>query len=238
MLEKIIALLTAKFAGVRKDGLALLAKQIDMQVTTEAEAQALIDKLPAEKVTDFVKDYRAEVDKEVSTGVKTNEKTLREKYNFTEKTTPAPPDPTPPAPDLSKGLKAEDLAALIKQNVEAAIKPLQEEITTFKSGKTLETRRASLEEKLKEAPENFKAKILKDFTRMSFNTDDDFNTYLTETEQDLAALTQELADQGLGQQGRPAFAAQTKDGVSKATQSYIDSTKPEGGQFEGKKIGS
>lgn len=235
MLEKIIALLTAKFAGVRKDGLALLAKQIDMQVTTEAEAQALIDKLPAEKVTDFVKDYRAEVDKEVTTGVGTNEKKLRDKYNFVEKTTPPPSDP-PPAPDFSKGFKPEDLTALIKQGVEAAVKPLQDEISTLKSGKTSETRLVALGEKLKEAPENFKAKILKDFTRMSFNTDEDFNTYLTETEQDLAALTQELADQGLGQQGRPAFAAQTKDGVSKATQSYIDSAKAEGGQFEGKKI--
>lgn len=237
MYEKILALLLAKFAGVRKDGLALLAKQLDMQVTTEAEAQALIDKIAVEKVTDFVKDYRAGVDKEVSTGVKTNETTLREKFSFVEKATPTPPASTPPDPS-KEGFKPEDLASYLKTALEAAVKPLQDKIMSFESGKTNESRKGSLEAKLKDAPENFKAKILKDFTRMSFNTDEDFNTYLTETEQDLAALTQELADQGLGQQGRPSFAAQTKDGVSKATQDYIDSVKPEGNQFEGKKIGS
>lgn len=75
--QQILALLQAKFAGVRKDGLAQLARMIALQVTSQEEAQALIDKLDVEKVTETVKDYRKDVDKEVSEANKTYEGNLK-----------------------------------------------------------------------------------------------------------------------------------------------------------------
>lgn len=231
MKERILALLLLKFAGVRKDALALMAGNLDMQVTTEAEAQALIDKITVEKVTEFVKEYRAEVDKEVSTGIKTNETKLKEKFDLVEKKPGATPPATPPAEP-----PANDLSAQIAAAVSAAMKPLTDQIASINAGKITETRKATLEAKLKDVPENFKAKVLKDFGRMSFQKDEDFDAYLTDTDTDIAALNQELADKGLGQQGRPNFGTPGKDGVSKATQDYLNSAKPDANQFEGKKI--
>ena len=90
--QQILALLQAKFAGVRKDGLAQLARMIALQVTSQEEAQALIDKLDVEKVTETVKDYRKDVDKEVSEANKTYEGNLKKKFKFVELDDQTPAD--------------------------------------------------------------------------------------------------------------------------------------------------
>ena len=77
MKEKILALLQAKFAGVRKDGLNHLARSLALQATNEEEASALIEKLTKEQVETFVKEYRAEVDKRFLEGNKTFETNLK-----------------------------------------------------------------------------------------------------------------------------------------------------------------
>ena len=82
MKDKIIALLVAKFAGVRKDGLARLAGALALNATTEEEAGALVEKLTKEQVDDYIKDYRKDVDKEVSESNQTYEGTLRKKYDL------------------------------------------------------------------------------------------------------------------------------------------------------------
>jgi len=73
--------------------------------------------------------------------------------------------------------------ALIESNTQ-----LKSELNTMKSGKTFETRKQTLESKLEKAPAKFKEKILKDFARMSFEKEDEFDAYLTETETDLTAF--------------------------------------------------
>jgi len=78
MKEKIIALLTAKFAGTRKDTLAQIARMMAMQATTEEEAQALVDAITKEQVTEFEREFRADVDREVTAGQKAHEGNLDE----------------------------------------------------------------------------------------------------------------------------------------------------------------
>lgn len=240
MKAKILALLIAKFSGVRKDGLAQLAGSLSLQATTDAEAQALVDKVNEQQVTDFVKDWRAEVDKEINTATSTHETNLKKKFDFVEKKTG---DPNPnPEPKPGNG-DPKEVAKMITDAVTAAVKPIQEKLTSLEAGKVNETRKQSLEalikgDKYKDVPEQTKNRILKDFGRMSFEKDEDFDTYLTETGTDLDALNQEIADSGLSQHSRPAFGQKVnKEGVSTATQSYIESSKTEGSQFEGKKIG-
>ena len=70
MKETILALLIAKFSGVRKDGLTALARSLALQCATEDDAKALVDKITDAQVNEFVKDYRADVDKEVSNSKK------------------------------------------------------------------------------------------------------------------------------------------------------------------------
>ena len=108
--------------------------------------------------------------------------------------------------------------ALIESNTQ-----LKSELNTMKSGKTFETRKQTLESKLEKAPAKFKEKILKDFARMNFEKDEDFDSYLTETETDLTAFNQDMADQGLGANRKPFVGGTTKEGVSNGVQNYIDS---------------
>ncbi len=85
MKEVILALLIAKFSGVRKDVLNHLARTFALQATNENEAKALVDKITDAQVNEFVKEFRTDVDKEVSESNKTFEANLKKKYEFVEK---------------------------------------------------------------------------------------------------------------------------------------------------------
>ena len=229
--QQILALLQAKFAGVRKDGLAQLARMIALQVTSQEEAQALIDKLDVEKVTETVKDYRKDVDKEVSEANKTYEGNLKKKFKFVELDDPTPAD------DPTKKTNPDDLQAAIKAAVAEVVKPLNDEIAALRGSKISESRLQMLTEKLGSCKdETFKAKVLKDFNRMSFTDDNAFKEYLTETETDIAAFNQDLANKGLGEQGKPMFGQKNNDGVSSGVASFIQSQTEKENSLGGKEV--
>lgn len=218
MFEKILPLLLAKFAQARKDGLTQLARSLAIQCTDEAEAQALVEKLTVDKVTDFVKDWRKDVDAEVTNSNKTFETTLKGKYDLVEKKTPPP---TPP--------EGNDMAAIIQRSVEAAMKPLQEKLAAFENGNAATTRKQVLEAKLAQAPEAMKATILKNFGRMTFGTDEEFNEFVTETETDLAAFVQDTSNSNLGlfpKPATPAGSAAVQTQVLADIQKWADENKP------------
>lgn len=222
-LEQIIALLTNKFSGVRKDGLAQLAKSLLLNVTTEEEAQALVDKLTDQQVTEFVKDWRKEVDAEVNKGIDTYKKknpAPKPEGNDDKgepNQNPAPENPSNP-----------DIATIVKEAIAAQLKPLQEELSGYKAAEISKQRRTTLEGKLKDAPETFRSKILKDYDRMSFADDSAFDEYLTETETDLNGFKQELADQGLGKFPRPGQGGNGKPSdVPAEVAAYIKSQAPD-----------
>lgn len=220
-LEQFLALLNAKFlgSGVRKDGLAQMAKSLLLNVTTEEEAQALVEKLTETQVTDFVKDWRAEVDREVAGGIETYKK-----KNPPKKEEGGAEPPTPPTPPTDPT----DIAAIVAQAVAAQLKPLQDEIGNYKKADVSKNRRAALEDKLKEAPEKFKSKILKDYDRMNFETEETFTEYLTETEADLTEFTQDLANQGLGRFPRPGVGGNDKPSdVPADVAGFIKAQSPE-----------
>lgn len=201
MNEKILALLTNKFTQARKDGLQQLARSLALQVADESEAQALIDKLTVEKVTDFIKEWRREVDSEVSNANKTFEGTLRSKYDFVDKKhqTETPKTDTPK--------QESEVAEIIKQSIQAAVQPLQEKISLLENGKITDSRKQTLERKLKAAPEAFKKTVMSSFTKMQFQNEEEFNSFISETEQNLEAFTQEAANSGLGSFPRPGIPA-------------------------------
>ena len=115
MIDKILALLTAKFAGVRKDVLMQMARVMALHCADETEAKALVDKMTIETVNEFVKEFRADVDNEVSKSIKTNEENLKKKYDFVEKKV-EPGDP-------NHKIDPNDTAALIEAAVAKAVFP-------------------------------------------------------------------------------------------------------------------
>ena len=221
-LEQLIALLTAKFSGVRKDGLAQLAKSLVYTVTTEEEALALVEKLTDQQVTEFVKDWRKEVDAEVSRGVQTAEGNFKKKYKVED---PNPnPNPSPePNPNPNDPV---DINATIQKAIAEAVKPFQEKLSRLEGDEIFKSRKSTLETKLEKAPETFRNKILKDFSRMSFEDDEKFTEYLTETENDLKEFEQEFSNSGLSRMSRPNRAVGNEpEVVSSAVKDFVESKK-------------
>lgn len=239
MRNTILALLIAAFSGVRKDCLNALARVLALQCTTEDEAKELVGKLTDAQVKEFAKEYRADVDKEVSDGVKSNETNLRKKFNFVEKTK------TEPGGDGGNGNGdggnggngGDDLDSRLYALMEKHLAPLQEKLAKYESGEIAKTRLQMLNEKLANCKdETFKSQTLKDFNRMSFKDDEAFNEYLNEKVTDIEAANQSLADRELAGGGSPLFAQKTEQGISKGVADFIASQNPENNKFAGKSL--
>lgn len=229
-LEQIIALLVAKFQGVRKDGLAQVARTIAIQATTEDEAKAIIDKLDVEKVKAVVTDYRKDVDKEVSEANKTYEGTLKKKFDFVEKKS------NPDDDDSTKKTLNDDAPAWAKALIDQN-KALADKLNAIEGQKVTDTRLQMLEGKFAGVPDSYKSQRLADAKLFINNLDEaGFNEYLTKTESDIAAFNQELADKGLSGQGKPMFGQKDNNGISSGVAAFIDSQTKDKAPLMGKEI--
>lgn len=195
MKQKLLELLNARFLGkgVRKDVLARLATAYSLQITTEEEAQALVEKLTDEQVTEFQKELRSEVDSEIAKATKT----ALENAGKGKGGEGAGEQGPEPGKGEGESSDPTDIASIIAAAIEKANAPLLQEINSIKAGKTTETRLSRMEEVLKDVNPELKAKTLKDFGRMSFENDESFEEYLTETTTDIQTINQTIVNQGL-----------------------------------------
>lgn len=228
--QQILVLLKAKFPGRRNDVLTNMAKTIALAVESEDDAKKLIDAMAEDKVDTFAKEFRSDIDREITASNQTFEKTLRDKYDFKEKTTDPNPgaDPNPGDPN--------NIAAMIKAGIAEAMKPMTDFMAGINADKVNATRKGMLEGVLKDVPASYRDQILRDFARMNFNDDDAFNTYLEEKKTDVATFVQDLADRGLANSGRINFGQVNKDGVSAGVASYIASRTGDGDNLGGKSL--
>lgn len=218
--EKILALLVARFQGVRKDGLQHLAAAIGLQVATEEEANQVVDKLTADKVSAFVTEWRRSADAEISKANQTYESSLKEKYDFVEKGKQTPPGEQQTPPDTGGAVTLDAISKLIEDK----LKGVQDSITTLNADKVADSRRKLFVAKLDEAKVEGRQRemMLRNFDRINtFANDDDFNNYMTEAQGDIAALQQERADQGLQGHEKPLFGAVNKEGISSGVAEFI-----------------
>jgi hypothetical protein len=229
MREKILALLVTKFAGTRKDGLSQLARILALQVATEDEAKVLVDKLGKEAVDDFVRDFRADVDKEVSEAKRKLEQNLRKKEEGDPDPTVATGASTDPSSSAGKDTTGKDIAELIKAAVSEAVKPFQAELAQQKASNVAKTRLQQLNEKLADCKDEIlKTLVLKDFSRMQFNRDEEFTEYLSEKETAVKTANQQFNEALLGKQGKPAvFTTKNGEGLSTPVAEFLASKKPE-----------
>lgn len=83
-----------------------------------------------------------------------------------------------------------------------AVTALTGEVANLKKEKTTTTRKARLEELLKDTG-TFGSRTLKSFSKMNFDSDEDFEEFLDEIKEDLENYNQERANDGLGKLGKP-----------------------------------
>lgn len=232
----ILALLQSKFAGVRKDGLQQLAAVISVQVANEEEANEVVGKLTADKVSKFVTDWRKTTDAEIAKANKTHEDGLRRKYDFKEKEAPGDPKPGEETSPTGGALTAEAIRAIIREET----KSIREGYDGLRAEKTAATRREQFVAKLDAAKIEGKQRdmLLRSFDRAAstFKDDDDFNGYLTEMQGDIDALAQEQSDNELRNHEKPIFGAVNKDGISAGVADFIASQSDSKPTLSGKEV--
>ncbi|WP_293914675.1 MULTISPECIES: hypothetical protein [unclassified Sphingobacterium] len=209
--KSIRSLLISNFGGAQLSAARVeaLAKRLEGKVTTEEELlerlKALDEAIPFQDIAkedDRARSVQAELDK-----LKTP----------TPQSTPPTPVPDP-APDADVSTK--DKAIL------DALKALTDQVAGLKSEKVVTDRQSLILGKLANADKDYSSKVLRDFGRMNFATDEDFTAYLTDVETDFANHTQTQAESKLGKDN--PFAGVGKDGkIKEATKEELDSVMSE-----------
>lgn len=208
-----------KSLGFSEKAIDAVATLLEGTTNEESEVDAAV-----EGVEPLLKAFQGDADKRVTDAVKKaqTEKTEdKEKEKEKEKTPPTNEE----VPTWAQGL--------IKAN-----ETLLQEINALKAGKTTESRQATLEAMLKDTPEKFREMKLKDFARMSFKDDAEFDAYKTELETGLEGMKDVFAGaQGSEKLPIPGLGKPGKNGISADTQAYIEAKKAESqSQTTGKKV--
>jgi hypothetical protein len=210
MKEKILAAIKAKFPKVNlsKKRLDAIAAFIEKKVIDdETKIDAAIDEyndfnplVELAKQDDTIRDLQAKV----KNSAPANKDNDDQKPKADDEPVKTPDD----APEWAK--------ALLKQN-EAFVSRLAK----IETDKTLGSRKTQLEAKLDKVPEKLKGKILKDFEKMNFKDDEEFLTYLTETETDVAEFQQDETNDKLSRTPKPTVPKNTNK-KDEATKEEVD----------------
>lgn len=220
----ILNALKAKFIGVSENILNRIADKLAKTVTKEDDVAAAVEAVTFQQVIDSESDRRAT---EASQTAVTN----YEKRHSLKEGKPVSGGGGENEPGGgNEPPQGGDLASQIAAAVSSALKPLQTEIETLKSGKVSDIRKQQLEAVIGNASDKFKTRITKNYERMNFSDDEDYNAWLeeikTEAEEDAADATATGAVFGRPKFGQPA----PKDEVPKHIQEYLDGKGKEEGQ--------
>lgn len=108
----------------------------------------------------------------------------------------------------NKDKKTDEIPAWAQALIDSN-KTLSDQLAAIKGEKLTDTRRSKLETLLK-GTKSFGESKLRDFRRMKFDTDDDFDEFFSEVEADLKAFNQERANAGLEKLGLPVGGDNTR----------------------------
>lgn len=112
------------------------------------------------------------------------------------------PSKKPNAPTPATPHKEDDEMMKLLKAMADKVDRLGDKVTAIEGTKVAETRRSRLEAVLKDTG-IFGKRELRSFDKMKFDTDDEFDEYISQVEEDLKAANQERADAGLSKLGTP-----------------------------------
>jgi len=179
--DQILAALKLKYKNL---GLSdkVLEGMADMLAATTTEEAGIETAVVG--VETLLKSFQSDADTRVTTAVKTAKAEKKE-------------------PEAKEGAKEEPATNDFAKIIQDALSPLVKEIADLKSGNVTKSRQQVLDDKLKDANPIFKAAVTKAFKRMQFETEDDFNEYITEVETDLGEQKQQETNEQLKDVGKP-----------------------------------
>lgn len=223
--------LKTKFAGIDEKVLNRIAAIAVKTVKSEEEAKTYVEELTLQQVIDSYTDSRTTDAQEKAI------KSYEEKFGLKDgKKANSTEEPGGEGGEGGNGNAAgtddgknggEKIPDYVKALL-GKLDTLTNEVTTLKAGKVADTRKSTLDALLKDAPEKTKATYLKNFNRMQFKDDADFEEWVEEITPDIEeATTSQAASDGVV--GRPKSGASTgKEGQANSfVQARVNARKAE-----------
>lgn len=201
--QLILAALQTKFTGVDAKILGRIAKKYAKTATgtTEADAKTIVDGITFQQVLESHADYRA------TEAQKTAVANYESKHNLRDGKPIEQPQNTQPQNQSQQeqsgqtagqqgGQQTEEKVPAWAQQMMADNKALREELQSYKTERTQNSRLERFREAIKGAPDKVKARYEKDFARLTFKDDADFDGYLEEIAPDIAAMAAQVSRNG------------------------------------------
>lgn len=187
MKELILAALRTKYDGVSDAILNRMADKIAKTVTGESGIAAAVEAITTQQLLEAYGDSRA-TEAANSAVANYEKKHLLKDGKSIETKTATKEDKIEPGEKEG----ATDLEQ-IKAAIAVAMAPITKELEILKAEKNDSSRKRSLEEALKDTPEYFKKKALRDFDRVAptIQDDDAFEAYMSEIKEDAIVFSNE-----------------------------------------------
>lgn len=126
-----------------------------------------------------------------------------------------------------KSLNNEDLKSTIENAMKSVLAPITQRLDAIDGEKTTNTRLAKVQEIAKKAGGSYEKTLLKNFGRMTFDSEDDFNAFIDEVEADVEAFVQDNSNNGLGNSPKPKGGSGGKETIDPALQERLNERKAE-----------
>ncbi len=188
MKTKILEALKTKFAGVQDAVLNRIVEKLVKTVTKEEDVATAVEGVTFQQVIESYADSRAT---EATQSAVANYEKKHGLKDGKKNEGGEPVKPNEPA----KATDDVDVPAWAKTIIESN-KTLTEKLAAFENGKTADSRKTKLGKAIEKAPEKIRSRYEKDFGRMKFETDDDFDSWLTEVTTDVDAISHDFSQKG------------------------------------------
>lgn len=194
--QLILAALQTKFTGVDAKILGRIAKKYAKTATgtTEADAKTIVDGITFQQVLESHADYRATEAQKTAVANYESKHNLRDGKPIEQPQTSQQEQNGQTAGQ--QGGQPEEKVPAWAQQMMADNKALREEIQSYKAERTQNSRLERFREAIKGAPDKVKARYEKDFARLTFKDDADFDGYLEEIAPDIAAMAAQDSRKG------------------------------------------
>lgn len=179
----ILTALQTKYPGVDAKILGRIAKKTAKTANSEDEAKTIADGITLQQIIDSHADYRAT---EATQNAVRNYET---KHGIKDGKPVAPANQTPPEGGAQTP-PAEEIPAWAKQLI-ADNKAQRDEIAALRAERTTTSRLEQFRAAIASAPDKIRARYEKDFSRLTFKDDEDFNAYLEEIKPDITAIAED-----------------------------------------------
>lgn len=223
--------LKTKFEGVDEKVLTRIAAKIAKTAKTEDDATSEVEDMTLQSVIDSYTDSR------VTDAQAKAVQTYEEKHGLKdgkpkEVGDDADDDDNEGGEGNGKGKGGADETPAYVKALMKSVEALTQEVSTLKAGKTADARKAQLNETLKDVDERTRKMYERNFARMQFKDDADFDSWIDEVTSDIeesgngGGSSQQQQQQQSSAQGKPkGGAGSTNNTISAEVQSRIDARK-------------